>query len=57
MPRDFQISRDNPSSIHHAKHYASIGGLQKKDQLNFVLTSAIDEARRSANLLLFAYVL
>jgi len=57
MPRDFQISRDNQALFITLNTTHRLAVFKKKDQLNFVLTSAIDEARRSANLLLFAYVL
>ena len=55
MPHDFLISHDHPSL------YITINTLHrlpvfKKDEMNMVLCSAIDEARKSANLLLFAYV-
>ena len=54
MPHDFQISHDHPSL------YITLNTLHrlpvfKKDEMNQVLCAAIDEARKSANLLLFAY--
>ena len=56
MPRDFQISRDNQALFItlNTTHRLAVF---KKGPLNLVLTSAIDEARRSAKLLLFACVL
>jgi REP element-mobilizing transposase RayT len=55
MTQDFQISRDSQALFItlNTQHRLPIF---KKDEMNLVLASAIDEARRSANLLLFAYV-
>jgi REP element-mobilizing transposase RayT len=55
MPHDFQISHDNQALFItlNTTHRLPVF---KKDELNLELRSAIDEARRSANILLFAYV-
>ena len=55
MSHDFQISRDN-QALFITLNTAHRLPIFKKEELNLVLRSAIDEARRSANLLLFAYV-
>jgi len=51
----FQISRDNPAyyltSVTHERL-----PIFKKDQLKQIVVDAFDEARRSAGILLFAYV-
>jgi len=56
MPHDFQISRDSQAL------YITINTKNRlpvfmKDEMKKVLCAAIDEARRSAGLLLFAYVI
>jgi len=56
MAQDFQISRDSQAlfitlTTHHRLP------IFKRNEMNLVLCSALDEVRRSHNLLLFAYVI
>jgi REP element-mobilizing transposase RayT len=54
MPHDFQISRDSLFITLNTKNRLPVF---RKDEIKSVLCSAIDEARKSAGLLLFAYVI
>jgi len=55
MPHDFQISRDSQALFITLNSKARLP-VFRKDEIKKVLCDAIDEARKSAGLLLFAYV-
>jgi putative transposase len=56
MPHDFQISRDS-QALFITLNTKNRLPVFRKDEIKSVLCSAIDEARKSAGLLLFAYVI
>src|ERR1044072_9332569 len=54
MPHDFQISRDS-RALFITLNTKDRLPIFRKDEIKIVLCSALDEARRSAGLMLFAY--
>jgi putative transposase len=56
MPHDFQISRDS-QALFITLNTKNRLPVFRKDEIKKVLCDAIDEARKSAGLLLFAYVI
>ena len=56
MPHDFRISRDS-QALFITLNTKNRLPVFRKDEIKRVLCDAIDEARKSAGLLLFAYVI
>lgn len=56
MPHDFQISRDS-QALFITLNTKDRLPVFRKDEIKIVLCNALDEARRSAGLLLFAYAI